>query len=243
MENSDRIPFTLTFRPHNHVVKSIILKNFQLLQNDSETGTFFSKPPLTSFKRDKNVGNCLVRSSLQTEDQPETFKCARSRWKTCPFIHNAEKMSGPERSITITDRFKCTSANVIYCLTCTYCKKLYIGETRRRSGDWLREHLRDVEKYDKDASKPVARNFNLPNHPKEHMAVCGLSLHVGSSENRKTVEQKFIFQIGILNLHGFDERFSFNWFILVFSSQKIARVIFDHWEPPCLRFAPNITDI
>ena len=66
MENTDRIPFTLTFRPHNHVVKSIILKNFQLLQNDSETGTFFSKPPLTSFKRDKNVGNCLVRSSLQT---------------------------------------------------------------------------------------------------------------------------------------------------------------------------------
>ena len=79
MENTDRIPFTLTFRPHNHVVKSIILKNFQLLQNDSETGTFFSKPPLTSFKRDKNVGNCLVRSSLQTKDQPETFKCARSR--------------------------------------------------------------------------------------------------------------------------------------------------------------------
>ena len=42
-ENTDRIPFTLTFHPHNHAVKSIILKNFKLLQNDSETGTIFSQ--------------------------------------------------------------------------------------------------------------------------------------------------------------------------------------------------------
>ena len=46
-----------TFHPHNHAVKSIILKNFKLLQNDSETGTIFSQPPLISFKRDKNIGN------------------------------------------------------------------------------------------------------------------------------------------------------------------------------------------
>ena len=63
---------------------------------------------------------------------------------------------------------------------------------------------------DKDASKPVARHFNLPYHSKQHMAVCGLSLHLGSSESRKTLEQKFIFQIGTLNPHGINERFSFN---------------------------------
>ena len=60
------------------------------------------------------------------------------------------------------------------------------------------EHLRDVERNDKDASKLVARYFNLRNHSKQHMAVCGLSLHLGSSESRKTLEQKFIFQIGTL---------------------------------------------
>ena len=30
------------------------------------------------------------------------------------------------------------------------------------------------------------------------MAICGLSLHLGSSESRKTLEQKFIFQIDTL---------------------------------------------
>ena len=86
----------------------------------------------------------------------------------------------------------------------------HIGETGRRLGDRFREHLRDVELNDKDASKHVVRHFNLPNHSKQHMAVCGLYLQQGSSESRKTLEQKFIFQIGTLNPHGINERFSFN---------------------------------
>ena len=46
-------------------VKAIILNNFKILQNDPETGAIFSQPPLISFKRDKNVGNFLVRSAFK----------------------------------------------------------------------------------------------------------------------------------------------------------------------------------
>ena len=186
--------------------RSIILRNFKLLQNDPDTVIIFSQPPLISFKRDKNIGNFLVGSEFQTSNQPGTFKCARARCKACPFIRNVEKISGPKRSITITDHFTCTSANVIYCITCTLCKTLYIGETGRRLGDRFRERLRDEEKDENNSSKPIAKHFNLPNHSKQHMAVCGLSLHQGSTESRKTLEQKFIFQIGSLNPHGINER-------------------------------------
>ena len=72
------------------------------------------------------------------------------------------------------------------------------AKTGRRLGDQFQEHLHDVERNDKDASKPVARHFNLPNHSKQHMAVCSLSLYQGSSESHKTLERKFIFQIGTL---------------------------------------------
>lgn len=41
-------------------------------------------------------------------------------------------------------------------------------------------------------SKPVARDFILSNHSKQHMAVCGLSLHQTTPESRKNLEQKFI---------------------------------------------------
>jgi len=187
------------------------LKNFKLLQNDPDTGTIFSQPPFISFKRDKNIGNFLVRSVFQTSEQPGIFKCARARCKIChgPFIRNVVKISGPKRSIKITDHFTCTSANAIYCITCTLCKKLYIGETGRRLGDQFREHLRDVEKDDKEASKPVARHLNLLNHSKQPMAVCYVSLHQRNTESRKTQERKFIFQIGTLNPNDTNECFSF----------------------------------
>ena len=79
-----------------------------------------------------------------------------------------------------------------------------------KSAKQFREHLRDVEKDDKDASKLVAQHFNLPSHSKERMSICGLSLHQGTTDSRKNLEQRFIFQIGILNPHGINERFSFN---------------------------------
>ena len=63
-KNTDRISYTHIFCPHNHAVNSIVLEN----QNDSETGTIFSLPPLISLKRDKNIGNFLVTDSFQTND-------------------------------------------------------------------------------------------------------------------------------------------------------------------------------
>ena len=89
-------------------------------------------------------------------------------------------------------------------------KKYRKFETGRRLGDRFREHLRDVEKKDKDASKPIARHFNLSSHSMQHMAVCGVSLLEGNTKSRKTLEQKFIFQIGTPNPNGINERFSFN---------------------------------
>ena len=86
----------------------------------------------------------------------------------------------------------------IHYITCTLCKKLYIGETGRRIGDRFREHLRDVQKDDKNASKPVVRHFSRPNHSMQHMAVCGLSLHQGHTESRKTLKNIYIF----LNRHS-----------------------------------------
>ena len=47
--------------------------------------------------------------------------------------------------------------------------------------------------------------------------ICGVSLHLGSSESHKTLEQKFIFQIGILDPHGINERFSHNYIQVILS--------------------------
>ena len=101
----------------------------------------------------------------------------------------------------ITDHFTCISVNVIYCITCTLCKKIYRGETRRRlAGRFANTYT--------DASKPVARHFNLPYYFHHNMTICGLSLHHGNTESHKNLEQKFIFQLGTLYPHRINERLS-----------------------------------
>ena len=183
-KSEDRIPLTITYHPNNLRVKDIILKNFKLLQSDPDTATIFEKPPLVSFKRDKG--------SLSTELESGTFKCSRKRCNTCPYITNTVSISGPKNSTQITDHFDYTSRNVIYCIRCTACNQLYIGETGRRLGDRFREHLLDVKNNSQDFSKPVARHFNQPGHSNNNMNIFGLSLHQGNTESSKCTEQRLI---------------------------------------------------
>ena len=78
--------------------------------------------------------------------------------------------------------FHLFSPNLVICyITCTYRKKLYIGETGRRQGDQFWEHLHNVERNDKDASKPVVRQ-------KSH---CSLSLHLSSSKAIRKASKQF----------------------------------------------------
>ena len=84
-------------------------------------------------------------------------------------------------------------------------QEIYIGETGRRLADRFREYLRDAEQNNTDASKPVARHFNHPNHSHHNMTICGLTLHHGNTGSRKNLEQKFIFQLGTLSPHGIIE--------------------------------------
>ena len=85
----------------------------------------------------------------------------------------------------------------------------------RRNGEMTRRPIprkppRDIEKDDKNASKPVARHLNVPNHSEQHMAVCGHSLHPGSMESRKTLSRTKIY---FSNQHSQSSRYQQMLFI------------------------------
>ena len=61
-----------------------------------------------------------------------------------------------------------------------------------------------------NASKLVVRHFDLPNHSKQHMVVCGLFLH--QSQKAITLQQKSIFQIGTLSSDSMNAFHSTNIF-------------------------------
>ena len=98
-DNEERIPFTLTFHPKNLAARNVVLRNFKILQSDPETAPIFPNPPLVSFKRDRNLRNSLVRSSLPSNLEPGTFNCSRKVCNTCPFINSKTHIRGTQRIV------------------------------------------------------------------------------------------------------------------------------------------------
>ena len=85
-----------------------------------------------SFHSKATQGNFLVRSGFKSNNQPGTFTCKRTRCKTYPLFLTqlrSQDPIDPLKSLTISH----ASINAIYCITCTLCKKIYIGET---GGNW-----------------------------------------------------------------------------------------------------------
>ena len=92
----------------------------------------------------------------------------------------------------------------IHCITCKLCKN---SEPERKPTD--RFIPRNVGRNDKDASKPISRHFNLPNHSSHNMTICGLLLHQGNIKSLKNLKQTFIFQQGNLTPYGFGDAFHY----------------------------------
>ena len=85
--SEERIPFTLTFHPNNLAARNMVLRNVKILQSDPETAPIFPNPPLASFKRDQNLRNSPVRSSLLSKLEPGTFNCSRKRCRQHMSVH------------------------------------------------------------------------------------------------------------------------------------------------------------
>eukprot|EP00061_Rhincodon_typus_P000466 g11802.t1 len=83
--------------------------------------------------------------------------------------------------------FTSTSANVVYCIRCSRCGLLYIGETKRRLGDRFVEHQCSVR--DKRLHLPVSNHFNSPSHSLDNMSILGL-LQCHNNATRRLQEQR-----------------------------------------------------
>eukprot|EP00061_Rhincodon_typus_P018378 g47530.t1 len=92
-----------------------------------------------------------------------------------------------------------TSNFVVYCIRCSRCGLLYIGETKRRLGDHFVEHLCSVR--DKRQHLPVASHFTSPSHSLDGMSILGfLQCHNGVTQRLE--EQHLIFCLGTLQPNG-----------------------------------------
>ncbi|XP_062918402.1 uncharacterized protein LOC134353856 [Mobula hypostoma] len=203
----NRVPLVLTYHPTSLRVQHIILRNFRHLQRDPTTKHIFPSPP-PAFRRDCSLRNSLVHSSppsLPTDLRPGTYPCKRNKCYTCPYTSSLTTIQGPKQSFQVRQHFTCESAGVIYCVRCSRCGLLYIGETRRRLGDRFAEHLCSVCQRKQDL--PVATHFNSTSHSHSDMSIHGL-LYCKDEATLRLEEQHLIFHLGSLQPDGMNIDFS-----------------------------------
>ena len=207
----DRIPLILPFHPSIYPLRRIILKHYKTLMTDQDTKDIFKLLPITSYKRERNLCNHLVRASEPQSlifSDAGTFSCKRRRCNICKFITNCSviHIKGPKGSFNVAQPFTCISKNIVYGNICKRCNIIYIGETGRRLADRITEHIRSV--INNFSGFPVAQHFNPPSHCSlNDFYVTGIIHCNYSNVNRLNIENRIIFKLGTLSPLGLNTKF------------------------------------
>ena len=137
---------------------------FNILPNDSETSDILTDNPLIFFRRHQSIRGFLANSALKKNSllPAHTFSCCNTRCCTCAFLNSIARTFGPASGFITRHHFICTSSiKIIYCISCSKCCKLYVGETGQRLSDRFAEKVRSLKRNDVD--KRVSRHFNGTN--------------------------------------------------------------------------------
>ena len=163
----DRIPLILPFDPSVYPMRRIILKHYKALMADQGTEDIFNLLPITSYIRERNLCNHLVRAS-----EPQhicfltlsLFLVNADIVISCKFVSNCSGIheKGPNGSFNVTKTYSCISKNIVYGIICKRCNIIYIGETGCRLADRITEHIRSIR--NNFSGFPVAQHFNPPSH-------------------------------------------------------------------------------
>ena len=213
---SNRIPFVVTFNPALPNIRRIIFNNLNILRSSQRCKAAFPSPPLISYRRCSNLRDILVRATHHRPPPktPGAFRCNRKRCKTCPFITEGTTsytFFSTNEQRQIRHHITCSSSNLIYMIQCSKCNMQYIGETKRHLGDRFGEHRRAIEKaiqrhhiYHPTA---VSDHFSLPGHSINNIELIPLELIKSNRDGiRKAREALLISKGKTLEPHGINRR-------------------------------------
>ena len=140
------------------------------VSQDPYLSEVFSQPPLTAYKRQKNIRDHLIRARVPKN--PRNFpernrrrmkKCGKN-CTACPYIKEVKSLKMNEVEWKINQSLDFTSSNCIYMIQCSKdnCNMRYIGETKRVMKFRFAEHRGYVT--NQILSTPTGEHFNLPGH-------------------------------------------------------------------------------
>ena len=171
LPNSITPRFITTYSPSlQHLHKTLCL-HWDLISQDSHLNQLFSIPQLC-FRRDQALSNFLVKAVTTRDPPPPTtdiplqISVHTARVKpfnhpkcvTCPKIlsYNVIHSSTSHHPYYLSDSITCNTTNLIYCIICSKCSKMYIGQTSKTLNNRFRHH-RAAAKEKRNWPKAIAQ--------------------------------------------------------------------------------------
>jgi hypothetical protein len=173
-DNSKMVPLILRY---NQFAQTFMSLWKQVIKSNS---TFTDCRLVAAYRKNKNLGNFLVRSKL-TNDATSTVApmqtkitqsinnfgfqvCGSTRCYACK-LHCTSSTSFSSATHkgrhNIVDLLSCRSTNIVYLITCRICQIQYVGETGRSLSERLTDHRSTIKTGKKT---PISIHFNLPGH-------------------------------------------------------------------------------
>jgi hypothetical protein len=167
---------------------------------DQHMKEVFPQPPLTAFKRQKNLRDMLIRAKVpepkrlyEKRSMKGMAKCGHS-CTACPFIKTGKQVKIKRNAYwNINTKVNCESYNVIYMLECekdNCTNNRYIGETGRLFKFRLSEHKGYI--INKDETQATGSHFNLPGHNLGHLKATILEQVNKNCEEYRKRKTKFL---------------------------------------------------
>ena len=185
-QNSTKSFLITTFHPFFRECDNIVTRNWDLLDRSSSTRPLMNLQVIRGNRRAKNLRDLLVRARLPIQPAPAkapttpfnppaipppgtprrtiTQQCTRRGCRYCRIINRTGTITSPVtgKQYNTRSNVTCHSNNIIYCLHCLTCNKQYVGQTKRKLVERLREHFRSVNY--QSTNHIVGRHFNSENH-------------------------------------------------------------------------------
>ena len=132
--------------------------------------------------------------------------CKQPRCLTCQLHLNCSptfRSNHPRHRNTYSIRhsFSCSSTNIIYLITCTKCRKQYIGCTRTQLNTRINHHRTSINC---KKSTYIHKHFNLPDHSITNLTIQPIDTPTNTHNTQKLydLERYWIATLHTLNPYG-----------------------------------------
>lgn len=167
-------PFITTYTPWLPQLTKLIHTHWKLIQDDPHLQISFPETPITALRANRNIAKHLVRAGIKTtpksNDRPHLYlpthdltdycqTCTHSQCSICPFLipTAAFQSSATKKIYPVDTHYTCTTPKVIYLITCTICKKQYVGQTGQNLRLRFRHHRNHMQAH---TQRPIYRHFS-----------------------------------------------------------------------------------